>query len=911
MTSEEQYIDNLYNSGRITENAQTAMNKLLETTIGQQVISKLMNDNILLTVVDYGGKSYTGDNNTIYLSTQDEFGFPIGANTFGYSTIATMLIHEFGHLVGHNGEKDNILSVENAYRTEMGYDLRTGYRGHDEWGQYTIQDTHDDVPLQWNYYNGGDTSLSATTKYTYTAHKNTESFDVAVVGNDNGNTFEMGIGNDTVYGRGGNDTLKGGEGNDILDGGAGADYLYGGNDDDILRGGNDTDPDYLYGETGSDVIYTVGHDAAYGGIGNDIIISSGYPSNYLSGAEDYDYYLIDGGDAFINDYGAQGAVLVQVNGGYLKLIGGEKVYDANGNWTGTWKGAFEEIYTMLGPDVEVHIAGSTIHIKNFFYSTNTLDISLPLTDSQASLVSVNSIGNSSGSNGGVDTLNGGSGNDTFFVDNVADSITEQADGGNDTVLSSVTYTLSDNVEMLVLMGNTAINATGNALDNFLMGNSANNILNGSSGADTMIGNNGDDIYYVDSISDRIIENISGGSDTIVSTISWKLEETTENLTLSGTAAIDGTGNALDNTIYSSEGNNVMDGGNGIDTLSYATATAGITINIALTTAQATGGAGIDTILNFENLTGSNYKDALFGDAGNDTLNGLSGNDMLMGKYGNDTLNGGAGNDYLNGDLGNDTYFFNTGDGKDMILDYNFIQTAVRYGFTKHLTLKAVNAGDDTISFGDGITIDMIDAERDGSNLLLGVRSNGDSNNIDQLSDLITVIQFFTTKGSSEFISFTDNSSFNISSWSIGTSGDDTLYGTGRIYGGRGNDLINSSTGNDVLNGGTGADTFVFNTVLNARTNKDIITDFSSVDDTIKFENDIFTALTAIGTLSASNFVANATGTAGDANDYILYNTTTGALYYDADGIGSIAATQFALLGTGSHPSITNADFLVA
>ncbi|MDD2368776.1 MAG: hypothetical protein PHQ90_05685, partial [Sulfuricurvum sp.] len=99
---------------------------------------------------------------------------------------------------------------------------------------------------------------------------------------------------------------------------------------------------------------------------------------------------------------------------------------------------------------------------------------------------------------------------------------------------------------------------------------------------------------------------------------------------------------------------------------------------------------------------------------------------------------------------------------------------------------------------------------------------------------------------------------------------------------------------------------------NASTNKDTILDFTAVDDTIQLSKAIFTALSAtIGTLDAANFVANSDGTAQDSNDYIVYNTTTGALYYDADGAGGADAVQFAILGSYSHPTVGNTNFMVA
>jgi Ca2+-binding RTX toxin-like protein len=148
----------------------------------------------------------------------------------------------------------------------------------------------------------------------------------------------------------------------------------------------------------------------------------------------------------------------------------------------------------------------------------------------------------------------------------------------------------------------------------------------------------------------------------------------------------------------------------------------------------------------------------------------------------------------------------------------------------------------------------------------------------------------------------------------GSTYNDTITGDGGnnyIDAIVGNDIIDGGLGNDYLIGGSGLDIFIFDTALNATTNIDTIADFTAVDDTIQLSKAIFTVLTATGTLSASYFLANSTGTAGDSNDYILYNTTTGALYYDADGSGSGAAVEFAVLGTSTHPAITNADFIVA
>ncbi|MFW2061574.1 calcium-binding protein, partial [Acinetobacter baumannii] len=143
---------------------------------------------------------------------------------------------------------------------------------------------------------------------------------------------------------------------------------------------------------------------------------------------------------------------------------------------------------------------------------------------------------------------------------------------------------------------------------------------------------------------------SGGTDLVYATVSHTLAAEVENLSLQGTASINATGNALNNIIYTNAGNNIIDGGAGIDTVTYANATSAITVNLSNTAAQATGGSGSDTLLNVENLTGSKY------------------NDILTGNSGINVLDGGIGNDTLTGDKGNDTYIFARGSNMDTIVE---------------------------------------------------------------------------------------------------------------------------------------------------------------------------------------------------------------------------------------------------
>lgn len=143
----------------------------------------------------------------------------------------------------------------------------------------------------------------------------------------------------------------------------------------------------------------------------------------------------------------------------------------------------------------------------------------------------------------------------------------------------------------------------------------------------------------------------------------------------------------------------------------------------------------------------------------------------------------------------------------------------------------------------------------------------------------------------------------------GDSGNDTLMGgmgNDAVFGGIGNDLIHGGAGTDVLYGQAGMDSFVFDTVLNARSNVDTIKDFSVRDDTIRLENAVFRKLAKTGTLNKDFFTIGSK--AKDANDYIVYDNKTGALYYDADGSGRAAAVKFAQLT--KNLKMTNLDFFV-
>jgi Ca2+-binding RTX toxin-like protein len=127
-----------------------------------------------------------------------------------------------------------------------------------------------------------------------------------------------------------------------------------------------------------------------------------------------------------------------------------------------------------------------------------------------------------------------------------------------------------------------------------------------------------------------------------------------------------------------------------------------------------------------------------------------------------------------------------------------------------------------------------------------------------------------------------------------------------MFGGAGADTLNGGLGNDKLNGGAGKDVFIFNTAT--ANNVDTIVDFTTGSDKIQLSKSIFTDAGEIGNLSTDAFWSAAT--AHDASDRVIYNSTTGALYYDADGNGSGAAVQIAILGVQTHPTVAYSDFTV-
>lgn len=302
---------------------------------------------------------------------------------------------------------------------------------------------------------------------------------------------------------------------------------------------------------------------------------------------------------------------------------------------------------------------------------------------------------------------------------------------------------------------------------------------------------------------------------------------------------------------------------GVESFSYS---AKALSDAALTVSTADDSDIFSSILSgADSFSLSAYADTARGFGGNDTMLGYGGNDQLQGDAGNDILDGGAGSDAMLGGAGSDTYFVdNSGDRV-----YETVTSSATSGDA---------GGTDTVK--SAITLNL--------NAYAGIQR------VEKL--ILTGTGNTSGTGNSLANTMTGNSGANTLN---GGSGNDI------ISGGLGNDTLIGATGNDTLTGGSGLDKFRFNTALN--NNVDTIKAFVTADDTIQLDDAIFTAAGAVGNLAANAFT---TGTAAhDANDRIIFNSTTGALLYDADGSGGGAAIQFATL-SGITGTLSASDFVI-
>ncbi|MHC5192279.1 calcium-binding protein [Pseudomonas frederiksbergensis] len=615
-----------------------------------------------------------------------------------------------------------------------------------------------------------------------------------VNGNDNANILTGSATNDNLNGLGGNDTLYGNGGDDTLDGGTGNDLLVGGR-------GSDT---YRFGQ----------------GYGFDVIDNSGGVNN------DVDTLLLTNLNANQIRLTRSGNDLV------LTVLASGETLTVSQNFLDA-DHAIDRIQFVDGSRWN-----ASAILANLYYPPNTPTDGADIINGNPTDDNLFGLGGDDTlyGNGGNDTLDGGSGNDrmeggvgndTYMVDAAGDVVVEASNAGDDLVQASINYTLGSNVERLTLTGSANINGVGNSLANTLIGNAGNNMLDGGAGNDNMAGGSGDDTYIVAQSTDTVSEATDEGTDTVRASVAYSLGANVENLELTGTANLAGTGNALDNRLTGNSGRNTLDGSTGndwlagrqgndtyrygqnygndvidnsggasadVDTLQLTDLNAVdvrflrsgndlvmlVNSNLSTLTIQSFfSGADYEidrvqfangtlwnktTLLANVQVAATNGPDVLFGGNGDDVIQALAGNDQIYAQAGNDTLDGGVGDDAMYGSTGNDLYVVDSaGDQVN----------------------EVAGEGTDTVQASISYTLGT-----NVENLTLtgSVNLNGTGNVGDNL--------ILGNSGSNQLSGGGGNDSLN------GGAGDDTLYG------GDGNDLLQGGGGLDYLWGGIGDDTLV-------------------------------------------------------------------------------------------------------
>ncbi len=452
------------------------------------------------------------------------------------------------------------------------------------------------------------------------------------------------------------------------------------------------------------------------------------------------------------------------------------------------------------------------------------------------------------SGGGIDLIDGGSGIDTVSFKSVSGSGFNYSLYGVNVSLDlaeSQIYNASGDEVTLI----SVENIVGSGLDDTLVGNHFDNLLDGHLGTDVLMGGLGNDTYIVDRIGDKVIEDENEGIDLVQASSTYTLGDDVENIQLTGVSNISAVGNSLDNVLFGNAGSNVLNGGAGIDTVSFINATKAVAAN--LTTKKATG-FGTDTLTNIENLIGSNFNDSLTGSA---TAN------KIEGGVGNDIIDGGNGTDTAVYTLArtNYTVTFNAGtlvytvkansgsEGTDTVKnvenfsfsDGTFLASSLIDSIAPTVSTFSPTDGMTGVALGSNIVLTFSEAIQKGTGTIY-LRSGSASGNlveefnaatsdrisvsgttltIDPTSNLAANTQYFVTFASGTVKDLAGNAYTGTSTYDFrtgaapitGTEGNNTLTGTANadvINGLGGNDILTGAGAVDTMNGGNDSDLYI-------------------------------------------------------------------------------------------------------
>lgn len=633
-----------------------------------------------------------------------------------------------------------------------------------------------------------------------------------------------GSGNDILTGDNGANVIEGGAGDDKLDGGAGIDtvsYALAGTKVTVKLGDNGAETTGN-GETGEDdsvknfenIVGSNFNDtlignnlanALFGGKGDDILIGGGGADKLDGGAgfDTVDYSMLTAAQPITVTLGKDGKAATVSSPGGSPAAGD----------------VLTNIEVVKGGAGNDKIAGNNLH--NELYGGDGNDFLL------------------SGSQ--YDKLDGGSGNDTASFELLAHGANASLETGfvnGGAVLSGIENLVGSKYDD-ILIGDAGVNKiSGGAGNDVIRGGDGADILDGGTQSSNVLINGviGDAVDYSQiSDIDLVVTLGANGAKTVVTATGMNAsfangEEIMNFESIIGSQGNDKlTGNAGNNAIHGEggddwidggAGNDYLHGGSGINTVSYASAAAGVTVNLGIGTAQNTGGSGIDTILSFQNLEGSSKNDVL---TGNNQAN------KIYGNGGNDVIEGGAGADYLDGGAGIDTVSY-ASSTNPVTVDLN-----LQDGFTKQSGGVDASVDDILIGFENltgGQSHDTLIGDVN-SNVILGLAGNDTINGgrgadildggdgIDTLSyeddnNAVTVTLGFNgaqtlatglSHGTGDKISNFENIS--------GGMGNDILTGNNLanvIFGGDGDDIIDGGLGNDTLDGGAGVNTLSFASV---------------------------------------------------------------------------------------------------